>query len=524
MAASIEYALLGPLEARVAGRRVSLGGARQRAVLVCLLVRPNTVVPATRIIDEVWPDDPPATAANLVQGYVSNLRKALGRAAIETEGVGYRARVDSLDLLDFERLTDLGARALEDGRPEDAREACRAALALWRGPALGDLSEEQVLQPFVARLEELRLLARQRLLEVELAGDRAEEAVVEAAALVSEHPLRERPRAILMEALYACGRQAEALQVYREGRDLLVAEVGIEPGNELRELERAILRQDLSVAVAGGEARTRSSTIIVGAFDLASVDALLAVARPLVRDAAAEVVVVLTVADGAGLAEAARGLEARRGDVAGGGSVRAAAFTSLTPGADIARVADEQHGDLVLVAAPARSLEDARLIALLDQAPCDVAILVGAEIRPGPVVVPFTGADHDWAAIELAGWLARGTGSTLQVVGAAAVDGRRDASRLLGNASLAVQRTLGVAAEPVLVDPVGDALIEATRDAGVVVVGLTERWRREGLGRVRSALVAEAERPTLLVRRGLRPGALAPNRSTTRFTWTVSAG
>src|SRR5205085_742112 len=188
---SVEYALLGPLEARVDERRVPLGAARQRAVLVCLLVRPNMLVPATRIVDEVWPEGPPATATNLVQGYVSNLRKALGRAAIETESAGYRIRVDSLDLLEFERLTDLGARALEDGRAEEARRSLRDALALWRGPALGDLSQEHVLQPFVARLEELRLLARQRLLEADLACGRAGDAVAEAAALVHEHPLRE---------------------------------------------------------------------------------------------------------------------------------------------------------------------------------------------------------------------------------------------------------------------------------------------------------------------------------------------
>jgi DNA-binding SARP family transcriptional activator len=114
---AVEYRILGPLEARVDDRRVQLGGARQRAVLVCLLVRPNAVVPATRIVDEVWPDDPPATATNLVQGYVSNLRKVLGRDAIETEGAGYRVRVGSLDLIEFERLTDLGAHALEDDRP-----------------------------------------------------------------------------------------------------------------------------------------------------------------------------------------------------------------------------------------------------------------------------------------------------------------------------------------------------------------------------------------------------------------------
>jgi DNA-binding SARP family transcriptional activator len=523
---SVDYSILGPLEARVDGRRVQLGGARQRAVLVCLLVRPNTVVPATRIVDEVWPDDPPATAVNLVQGYVSNLRKTLGRSAIETDGAGYRVRADWLDLVEFERLTESGARALDDDRADEARATLQAALELWRGPALGDLSDERVLQPFVARLEELRLLARQRLLEAELACGREDEAVAEAASLLHEHPLRERPRALLMLALYRCGRQAEALRVYREGRDLLVAELGIEPGEELRELERAILQQNASLDGPAGAAVDlgRGPTIVVGAFDSAAIAGLMTATAPLARDTDADVVVALTVADAALLGDAARRLERCRNEFASDFSVRAAAFTSLTPGADLARVAAEQHADLVLVAAPDRTLEDARLIALLDDAPCDVAVLVGGAMREGPVVVPFTGADHDWAAIELGGWLARGTGSKLQIVGAVAVDGARDASMLLGNASLAVQRTLGVAAEPVLVDPAGDALIEATREAGVVVVGLTERWRREGLGRARSALAAQGERPTLLVRRGLRPSALAPTRASTRFTWTVIAG
>jgi DNA-binding SARP family transcriptional activator len=524
---TIEYAVLGSLEARIGGRRAQLGGARQRAVLVCLLVRPNAVVSATRIVDEVWPEDPPTTAVNLVQGYVSNLRKALGRASIDTEGAGYRVRVESLDLTEFERLTDLGVRALEDDRPDEARATFRAALDLWRGPALADLADENVVQPFVGRLEELRLLARQRLLEAELACGRASEAAAEAEALVREHPLRERPRALLMLALYRSGRQAEALGVYREGRERLVAELGIEPGEELRELERAILRQDPGLADSADPGRRpeRRPTIVVGTFDGAALDRLLAAARPLARDTAADVVLALTVADAAELGEAASGVELRRSDLAADGiSARAAAFTSVTPGADLARVADEQHADLVLVAAPERTLEDARLIALLDDAACDVAVLVGGAIRNGPVVVPFAGAEHDWAAIELGGWLARGTGSTLQVVGSAAVDGARDASMLIGNASLAVQRTLGVAAQPLLVDPTGDALVEATRGAGVVVVGLTERWRREGLGRARSALAAQRERPTLLVHRGLRPGALAPARSATRFTWTVTAG
>jgi DNA-binding SARP family transcriptional activator len=522
--AAVEYRILGPLEARVDGRPVQLGGARQRAVLVCLLVRSNTVVPATRIVDDVWPDDPPATAANLVQGYVSSLRKALGREAITTEGAGYRVRVESLDLLAFERLTDLGARALEDGRAEDARVAFEEALELWRGRALDDLADERAVQPYAARLEELRLLARQRLLEAELAVGRHDEAAAGAAALVHEHPLRERPRALLMLALYRCGRQADALRVYREGRDRLVAELGIEPGDELRELEKAILLQDPVLDPRGRDAggTRRRATIVIGAFDVGALDTLVAATLPLAHDA--DTVVVVTVGDAAALGDATRELERRRHDLgADGVVVRTAAFTSLTPGADVARVADEQHADLVVVAAPEQTLEDARLIALLDDAPCDVAVLVGGALRAGPVVVPFTGAEHDWAAIELGGWLARGTGATLQVVGSTAVDGARDASRLLGNASLAVQRTLGVAAEPVLVDPTGDALIEATRSAGIVVVGLTERWRRAGLGRVRSALAAQVDRPTLLVHRGLRPGALAPARSATRFTWTVTA-
>lgn len=504
---------------------MQLGGARQRAVLVCLLVRPNALVPATRLVDEVWPDEPPASAANLVQGYVSNLRKVLGRSAIETEGSGYRAHVASLDLLEFERLADLGAHALEDGRAEEARSAYRQALNLWRGRALADLEEEQVVQPFIARLEELGLLARQRLLEAQLACGRVEEAAADAAALVHDEPLRERPRALLMVALYRCGRQADALRVYREGRDVLNAELGLEPGTELRELEAAILHQDPALRGPDEGDVRRSRTLVVGAFETRVLTELLGFAAPLARDSTSEVVAMLIVPDAAALSGAAQELEEQRQVFAASGvSVRAAAFTSLTPGADLARVADEQHADLAVVAAPAATLEDAHLIAFLEDAPCDVAVLVGGALRPGPVVVPFTGAEHDWAAIELAGWLARGTRAALEVVGAAAVDGARDASMLLGNASLAVQRTLGVAARPVLVDPAGDGLIEATREAGVVVVGLTERWRREGLGRARSALAAEPGRPTLLVRRGLRPGALAPARAATRFTWTVTAG
>jgi hypothetical protein len=141
------------------------------------------------------------------------------------------------------------------------------------------------------------------------------------------------------------------------------------------------------------------------------------------------------------------------------------------------------------------------------------------------VLVPFVGADHDWAAVELGAWIAAAGGSILLIAGTLGDDksGRRDGSRLLASASLVVQRALGVAAEPLLVEPGPEAIVAAATGAGVVVVGLSDRWRAERLGTVREALVSSGE-PTLVVRRGLRPGGLAPERSLTRFTWTVAPG
>jgi hypothetical protein len=158
---------------------------------------------------------------------------------------------------------------------------------------------------------------------------------------------------------------------------------------------------------------------------------------------------------------------------------------------------------------------------LLQDAPCDVAVLVPGPPGDGPVLVAFAGAEHDWAAVELGAWVSRQTGAPLRLVGALANGGGRDASRLLASASLAVQRALGVAAEPLLVEPDAAALVAAARGARLVVVGLTERWRHEGVGRARTALATAGAHPTLLVRRGLRPGGLAPRAAGTRFTWTV---
>ena len=153
-----------------------------------------------------------------------------------------------------------------------------------------------------------------------------------------------------------------------------------------------------------------------------------------------------------------------------------------------------------------------------------MALLVSRVATPvGAVLVPFGGADHDWAAVELGAWFAHANDAPLRLAGVAAVpeQGKRDASRLLSHGALAVQRVLGISAEPLLISPGEEGMLEASRDAGLLVVGLSTRWHREGLGAARLRLAREATPPTLLVRRGLRPGGLAPPAALTRFTWSI---
>jgi DNA-binding SARP family transcriptional activator len=251
---AIEYRLLGSLEAVDGDRRLSLGGPKQRAVLAALLMRANEIVPASRLIDDVWGDEPPETAANILQGYVSDLRRALGKETIATRGRGYTIHVEpgDLDLRRFERLAEAGIEALEDERAPEAASTLREALALWHGAALADL-EESFAIPAAARLEELRLGALERRIDADLALGHHTELVAELTALVAEHPLRERFRAQHMLALYRCGRQAEALDSYREARGILTEELGIDPGPALQRLEREILAQDPSLDAPNGE-------------------------------------------------------------------------------------------------------------------------------------------------------------------------------------------------------------------------------------------------------------------------------
>jgi DNA-binding SARP family transcriptional activator len=529
---AVRYRLLGPVVALVDGRVVELGGPRQRGVLVVLLTQAGRLVPASRIIDAVWGDEPPASAANLVQRSVSQLRKAVGHDAIETRGAGYMARVepDALDLHVFERLARAGSVALGDGHFEEAAGVLREALALWRGAALADLADQPFLEHEAARLEEMRLLALERALEADLACGRPADALAEAEELVHAHPLRERPRELVMRALYGAGRQAEALEAYRRTRATFVEELGIEPGPALQELERAILRQDRSLAPQDATAPApprpgadRLRTLLVAPLGAAGPEGLIALAERLARQPPREIVLAETVSDGGELARVSRRLhESREALKKDGLEARAAAFTSVTPGADLARLAVEQGIDLVLADAPERLLEDGRLLTLLERAPCDVGVLVGKGELRGPVLVPFAGAAHDWTAVEIGAWLARNSEQPLRLAGASTSPEGRDASRLLASASLAVQHALGVPAEPLLVDPEPEALVSAAEDAGVVAIGPTERWRREGLGRTRTALATAGTVPVLLVRRGMRPGGLAPRESDTRFTWTIA--
>ena len=212
---------------------------------VLLLLHRNQPVAPEQLIDDLWGDNAPATAANTLQVYVSQVRKIVADR-LKTEGGAYRLRVepDELDAERFERLAGEGATALGQKSYGEAAELLIEALALWRGPALADLRYDSFAQGEIARLEELRIAALEDRIEAELGLGRQEQLIGELESLVAEHPTRERLRTLLMLALYRAGRQADALEAYRQARETLLEELGLEPGPELRDLEQAILRQD----------------------------------------------------------------------------------------------------------------------------------------------------------------------------------------------------------------------------------------------------------------------------------------
>ena len=529
----MEFRLLGPLEVVEHDRLVALGGGRQRSLFAVLLLHANEVVSTDRLSDALWGQDPPRRAAKNIQVYVSRLRKELGEGRLVTRPPGYVLQVDrsELDLGRFEQLVAEAGSA----DPKTAAQRLRQALEIWRGPALSDLAYEPCVQAEIARLEELRWAALERRIDADLATGRHAELVAELEALVAQHPLRERLRCQLMLALYRSARQAEALDTYRAARRDLSEELGLEPREELRRLERAILQQDPALDLPEEEARpsfARESTasersLLVVPRALDGLDRLLRLAEPLGACSPPHELIVAGVVETAELGSATAILADRRDQLLKHGlAARTAAFSSPAPGEDVARLASQESVDLLLMDAAGSPL-DGEAGVVLERAPCDVAMLVeaGDSLRAGPVMVPFGAAWHDWAALELGAWVALATGGPLRLVGAAAGEGEngRDASRLLADASLIVQRTAGVVAEPLLAKTGRIGMIAVAEGAGLLVVGLSDRWRQEGLGAVRSQLVESPPAPTVLVRRGARPGGLAPPETATRFGWSLTA-
>src|SRR5215217_4845124 len=253
----MDFRILGPLEVDQAGRQLALEGRQQRALLALLLLHANEVVPVDTITDELWAETPPPSATRSVHALVSRLRRLLedepsarnggegDSGVLLTRSHGYLLRVapGELDLDRFESLLGRGRNALAAGQADMAAKTLREALAIWRGPPLAEFAFDSFAVVEIARLNELRLSALEERVDADLAAGRSAELVAELAALVATHPLRERLRGQLMLALYRSGRQAEALEAYRDARAAL-GELGIEPGEYLRRVEKQILMQD----------------------------------------------------------------------------------------------------------------------------------------------------------------------------------------------------------------------------------------------------------------------------------------
>lgn len=247
----VELRVLGPLEVVEGDEVRPTGGRRQRALLADLVMHANQVVSADRLIDDVWWGEPPASAPHALHVYVSRLRKVLGGngAELASRPPGYVLEVDpeAIDLTRFEHLVGEGRQALANGQADGAVSALRRAVDLWRGEAFADLADEPFLVAETVRLNDLHLAALEDLAEAELAVGRHAEVLPTLRRLVADHPTRERARVHLMLALYRSGRQAEALEVFEQGREALAEELGIDPGKDLQRLHRAVLQQDPSL-------------------------------------------------------------------------------------------------------------------------------------------------------------------------------------------------------------------------------------------------------------------------------------
>ena len=525
----LEFRILGPLEVARDGLPIRLGGPKQRATLTILLLNANRVVSIEKLADDLYAGSTPVTAVTQVQRQVSELRKALGSAeVIETRSPGYVLRVspNALDLNRFEQLASEGQSALATGDARKAAEHAAEALALCRGAPLSDLAYDSFAQVAIARLEELVLAARELYVDARILLGEHTEALAELTELTAEHPLRERLRERQMLALYRSGRQAEALEVYRQTRTALADELGLEPTPALQALERAILAQDPALATTSENRPTRAVLVLPGSDE--SLDSLLRIGGPLTSGRERELLVAKLLSDGESVEAASRSLNATRDRLPP--NARVAAFTSADRVEDAIRLVQRYDVDLLLADAPqgiAEALVPGGAAGILERSAADVAFLCGS-VNSEPlrvVAVPFSGGDHDWAALHLGAWLASATGASLRLVGTKTDPSRggRDASRLLADASIAVQRVVGIASEPLLSEPTAGALVEAVDNASLVVVGIAAHWRVDGVGSIRRALIHDGRPPVLVVHRGTRPGGLAPAEARSRFTWTIES-
>jgi predicted ATPase/DNA-binding SARP family transcriptional activator len=362
----VEFGILGPVQAVRDGRVLGLGGPKPRAVLALLLVAAGRVVPAERLVEELWGGSAPPGAAGTLRTHVSRLRTLLRPdAALIAQGGGYAlaAGPGQLDASRFERLLGAGRDALGRGEAATAAGRFREALGLWRGRALADVADVESLAREGARLEELRLVAAEGRVEAELELGLAAEVTGELEGLVAEHPVRERLWRLLVLALYRSGRQADALAAYRRARAMLAEELGIEPGRELQELERAVLRQEVPAAAARRERHNlpvQLTSFVGREEDMARLERLVGQAR----------LVTLTGAGGAGKTRLA--LEFAAGAVEGFGDgvwlagLAGIADPQLVPSLVMEALGVRQSGEVPVLEALRWRLRSAELLLVLD--------------------------------------------------------------------------------------------------------------------------------------------------------------
>ena len=364
----LDFRILGTLEVLSAGDPLTLGGAKQRAVLGLLLLNANRVVTTDSLVEALWPTKPPGKPLTAIQGYVSSLRKVLAPDkafdVIVTEPAGYRLPIelDALDLMRFETLTDRGRGALGNDKPFEAASAFTEALSLFRGVALADFAYKDWARVEIDRIEELRLACLEDRIDADLALGRHAELVGELESLITQHPLRERLRGQLMLALYRSGRQAEALDAYRATRNALVEELGLEPGPDIKALHDQILNQDPELAAPDRLARrppvvslpTPTSTFVGRERELADVTAL--IERADVR------LITLTGPGGTGKTRLAREAAAKSSDSFGDG----VSWVSLAAIRDPALVTETIAQALGAKAGLANHVRDREMLLLLD--------------------------------------------------------------------------------------------------------------------------------------------------------------